>query len=113
MQEQSPFGSILHLQLPKKNNLGKHIHRISNITGVKDSKILKCESSNPDSLVVNTVESIMNLIQGKYFNLTYSDKENIVSLSCLFEDRDYNPYVLSAALTAFYCKAMKDKIKKI
>ena len=97
----------------KRNNLGKHIHRISNITGVKDSIILKCESSNPDSLIVNDVPSIMNLIQAKCFNLTYSDIDNIISLSFLFEDRDYNPYVLSAALTAFYCKAMKDKIKNL
>ena len=93
--------------------MGKHINRISVITGVKDSIILKCESSNPDSLVVNSVESIMKLIQGECFDLSFSDKRIIVFLSDLFEDRDYNPYVLSAALTAFYCGVMKDKRKNL
>ena len=117
IKEKSPSKNIFHLSSYSiydyliRNNMGRNLEDIMNVTKVKKQDILRCSSLNEGPVKYNDLRSIFENIPMIPLKLSEKDRWKLISISDDFLDYANSPYSIAAALTKIYACSINKKIK--
>ena len=116
MKEKNPSKNFFHLASYSiydyliRNEMGRNLEDIINVTKVKKQDILKCSSLNECPVKYNDLRSILENVPIISFKLSEKDRWKLISISHEFLEYANSPYSIAAALTKIYCSTINKKI---